>query len=55
MVHRNLPACPVCQRENTIVVHEDLGSDGHFCMCSGSGGCGSTFILNLDGSLSDIF
>jgi hypothetical protein len=55
MVHHRLPTCPVCQREDTVVVHEDLGADGHFCMCAGPDGCGSTFVLNPDGSLSDIF
>ncbi|HVP96471.1 hypothetical protein [Methanoregula sp.] len=55
MVHHPLPACPVCQRENTVVIHEDLGADGHFCMCAGPDGCGSTFVLNPDGSLTDIF
>ncbi|MFA5237498.1 MAG: hypothetical protein WC362_06550 [Methanoregula sp.] len=55
MVHHHLPACPICQRDDTVVIHEDLGDDGHFCMCSGPDGCGSTFILGPDGSLSDIF
>jgi hypothetical protein len=47
--------CPVCGNNEAIRIHEDLGEDGKFCICSPDTGCGTTFILTPQGRVTEIF
>jgi hypothetical protein len=47
--------CPVCGNNHAVKIHEDLGEDGLFCICSPEDGCGTTFIMTLQGCVTEIF
>jgi hypothetical protein len=47
--------CPVCGNNTAVKIQEDLGEDGIFCICAPESGCGTTFIMTLQGLVTEIF